>query len=47
MGARKNDAEPAMRKKGRINKPIKIPNRDRIGPVMKNCIMMDIAPDMP
>ena len=43
-GANIRDAEPAIRKNGRISSPSNIPNRERIGPVTKNCIIIEAAP---
>ena len=43
-GTKINATEPNTRKKGRISNPIRIPNRDRTGPVTKNCMMIEHAP---
>ena len=44
MGANKIAVDPAIKKNGKISKPNKMPKRDKILPVTKNCIIIDAAP---
>ena len=44
IGANKIAVEPAIKKNGKISNPNKIPKRDKIFPVTKNCIIIDAAP---
>ena len=45
MGNNIKETDPITRKNGNISSPNKMPKRDKTGPVIKNCITIELAPD--